>query len=404
LSKQNPVAALVAALSLVTVGGASARPVNLDRTVFVSPVPGNPVASGNRLLSALAGITTASADDPWLVVIEPGNYDLDGLSLALKSYVDVEGSGVGVTIVRSTVEMAGTIQGADFTELRDLTVWNTAAARAVALSNRAVFFTARGVDCRARGGSEFSTAVASTAFGAVFIDVNALAQNSPSVTGMSSSGGLLHRVRASATGGTAFSYGLFNAGSNGEVFDVQALAYGDSYAVGIRNEGGAPVLRNVRSIGRGTNISEGIVNGAGSAAVLHDVTIDVTGGADFASGIRNEFSSMRLTGAAITVNGTGDAFGVVSSFSGTPSVANATITVTGPAAVGVQAEGTQTTVEASRVESSGIALRNSGLSAGTSIRVGASRVQGTVQPGAGSLVCAASYDGSFAPLGPACMP
>jgi hypothetical protein len=405
LSQRVLVVALVAAVSLGAVPGTSARPVNLDRTVFVSPVPGNPVASGARLISALAGITGASEADPWLVKIEPGSFDLDGRSLAMKPYVDVEGSGVGVTVVRSTVEAEGTVKGADFSELRALTVWNTAAARAVALSNRAVSFVARGAAFRARGGSEFSSAVSSTAAGGVFIDVDALAEDSPIVTGMSSSGGLLHRVRASATGGTRFAYGLFTAVSRGEVFDVQAYAQGDAYAVGIRNEGGAPLLRNVRAIGRGANISEGIVNGAGSAALLQDVTIEVTQGADFAAGIRNEFSSMRLTGAVITVDGAGDVFGVVSSFSGTPAVANATLTVRGAGTtVGVQADGTQTTVESSRVESGGIALRNTGLTASTSIRVGASRVQGSVDPGAGTLRCVGSHDGSFDPLGADCVP
>jgi hypothetical protein len=395
--------ALAGALALLAVD-AAARPVNLDRTIHVSPVPGNPVASGNRLWNALADLTTATASNPWLVKVEPGVYDLDGRSLALKPYVDVEGSGVGVTTVRSTVEAAGTVRGADFAELRALTVWNTAAARAVALSNAAVFFMARGVDCRARGGAELAVALQNVAAGGVFVDVNALAQDSPNVTGVSSRGGLLHRVRASATGASAFAFGLFNAASSGEVLDVTARAHGTSYAAAIRNEAGAPTLRNVRAVAAGANISEGIVNGGGAAALLQDVTIEVTGGADFATGVRNEFSSARLLRGAVTVAAEGDAFGVTSSFSGTPSVENVAIRVTGGSAVGVQADGTQTTVESSRVVSSAIALRTAGTSAVTSIRAGASRIEGTVVPGTGTVSCAASYSGSFAALGADCLP
>jgi hypothetical protein len=383
---------------------AGARPVNLDRTVFVSPVPGHPVAGGNRLLAALAGITDASAANPWLIRIEPGLFDLDGRSLAMKPYVDIEGSGTGVTTVRSDVESVGTIQGADFAELRALTVVNRAAARAVALRNDAVFFTARGADFRARGGSDFSVAVSSTASGGVFIDVNALAQNSPSVTGMSSSGGLLTRVRASATGGGQFAYGLFNAASNGEVLDVVARAQGDSYATAIRNEGGAPILRNVRAIGRGAGISEGIVNGGGSAASIQGGEIDVAGGADFASGIRNELGSPAISGLTVVVTGTGSAYGVSSLLGGAPSLRNLAIRVSaGGGGVGIQSDDTQVTVESSTIVSDGLALRSSGSPA-TSIRAGASRLGGGVDAGAGTLRCAASYDGAFTPLGGSCLP
>src|SRR6185503_6628428 len=149
--------------------------------------------------------------------------------------------------------------------------------------------------------------------------------------------------RASATGAGAFAFGLSNAASDGEVLDVTARAQGESYAAAIRNEAGAPVLRTVRAIAAGANISEGIVNGGGAAALLQDVTLEVTGGADFATGVRNEFASARVLGGAITVTADGDAFGVTSSFSGTPSIDNTTVRVTGGSAVGVQADDTQTT-------------------------------------------------------------
>jgi hypothetical protein len=406
LSKRVPVAVLLAVTCLIPATDGFARPVNLDRTVFVSPVPGNPVASGNRLWNALAHITTASADNPWLIKIEPGIFDLNGRSLVLKPHVDIEGSGRETTIIFSTVESVGTVQGADFVELRELTVRNHAAVRALALSNRSVFFRAARVACWARGGSESAVGIFNSVpgGGGSFEDVAAVAHVTEVATGISATSGVFQRVHATGVG-TRFAWGLFNQASIAEIDDLTARAVGDSYAAAIRNEAGRPLLRNVRAIGRGENISEGIVNGAGSAAVLQDALVDVTGGADFAAGIRNEFSSASVTGAVITVAGAGNGFGVTSSFSGTPSIANATIEVTAAgAAVGIQADETQTTVEASRVVSSGIALRNSGLSAATSINVGASRVEGTVQPGAGTLRCAASYDGSFAALGANCLP
>lgn len=103
---------------------ASAQPI---RTVTVSPVPGNPTASGTALRNALAGISAPSSTDRWLLKIEPGIYDVGTTALPMRSWVDIEGSGVGVTTVRGSVDAfatnyEGTINGADNAELRLLTV------------------------------------------------------------------------------------------------------------------------------------------------------------------------------------------------------------------------------------------------------------------------------------------
>jgi len=220
---------------------AHARPVNVDRTVYVSPVAGNPVASGARLLAALADITTASADNPWLLKIEPGIYDLSGASLAMKPYVDVEGSGEGVTTVQSTVRGLGTVQGEARAELRELTVVNKAPDHAVALASRVDGFTASRVSAIASGGTVFSTALANRAQG-VFRDLTLRAEGSPTATGASTTGGLLERIHAFASG-TSFAYGVFSSASNGELVDVTAHAEGPSFATALRNEAGAPLVR-----------------------------------------------------------------------------------------------------------------------------------------------------------------
>jgi hypothetical protein len=68
----------------------------LVRTVIVRPL-GTPVQNGTALLGALAGITTAAGGNPWLLKLEPGNYDLGATSLVMKPFVDIEGSGENVT-------------------------------------------------------------------------------------------------------------------------------------------------------------------------------------------------------------------------------------------------------------------------------------------------------------------
>ena len=89
------------------------------RTVLVSPVPGNPVASGTALQNALAGISSPSDTNRWLLKIEPGIYDLQAGSLQMRPSVDIEGSGINVTTIRSSTT---TILGASNAELRMLTV------------------------------------------------------------------------------------------------------------------------------------------------------------------------------------------------------------------------------------------------------------------------------------------
>ncbi len=100
------------------------------RTVVVSPVPGNQVASGNALLSALNNISGQSATNTYLLKIEPGIYELSNTShLIMKEYVDIEGSGELTTIITRTGASnhvdAHTLLGANNAELRFLTVRNT---------------------------------------------------------------------------------------------------------------------------------------------------------------------------------------------------------------------------------------------------------------------------------------
>lgn len=94
------------------------------RTVLVSPVPNDPVASGTALRNALAGIPSPSSTNRWLLKIEPGIYEMQSNSLQMRSWVDIEGSGIGSTIIRatSTAFNINTVLGANDAELRMLTV------------------------------------------------------------------------------------------------------------------------------------------------------------------------------------------------------------------------------------------------------------------------------------------
>lgn len=121
---------------LFTAGTAGAQ----IRTVLVSPVPGNPTASGTALQTALTGIASPSSTNRWLLKIEPGIYDVGTTPLQMRSWVDIEGSGIGVTTIRGSVatNRDGTVHGADDAELRLLTVEAVDSPEAIAMVNVSV--------------------------------------------------------------------------------------------------------------------------------------------------------------------------------------------------------------------------------------------------------------------------
>jgi hypothetical protein len=90
------------------------------RTIRISPV-GTDTANGLALLSALDSITDNSSSNPYLIKIEPGVYDVGSDRVEMKSYVDIEGSGRNVTIIKGS-GVAGVVVGADSSDLRSLCI------------------------------------------------------------------------------------------------------------------------------------------------------------------------------------------------------------------------------------------------------------------------------------------
>ncbi len=97
------------------------------RTIVVSPVGdgSDTTANGTALLNALSSITaTTNMTYAYLIKIEPGIYDLGSSPLQMKPYVDLEGSGQNVTLIKGAGQNAtttGVIVGA-YAEIRNLSV------------------------------------------------------------------------------------------------------------------------------------------------------------------------------------------------------------------------------------------------------------------------------------------
>jgi len=252
LAKVKNVDGLSSGLDADTLDGKNSTDFqSYKRTVVVSPVPNDAVASGTALKNALNGITTASQTNPYLLKIEPGVYELGSLQfsrLDMQSFVDVEGSGEGVTTITSSNSSGGTVRGAANSELRSLTVKHTGGPNgAIAILNFANNFRVTHVTAAASGEgpvneglNNFGTAILShvtaTASGAsarnTGVNINGtttLDQVTATGTGGSVDGSrgveisavdataVLSQVTATASGGP-FSYGVLNVGDT-EIHD-----------------------------------------------------------------------------------------------------------------------------------------------------------------------------------------
>ena len=97
------------------------------RTIVVRPTS-SATTNGTALLDALASISGngVGTDDRWLIKLEPGVYDVGGTSVAMRSFVDIEGSGEGVTLIigRTSTLTSGVVNLEDDSELRYVSVVN----------------------------------------------------------------------------------------------------------------------------------------------------------------------------------------------------------------------------------------------------------------------------------------
>lgn len=131
------------------------------RIKIVSPAP-TPEEGGALMRATFASLTTASAENVWLVFVEPGVYDLGTEGLSLPPHVHVQGSGVALTTVRSHAE-GPTLRIGEHTALRELTVEHSGGtADAVALATTSAGFQVRDVKASAWGGTSRTVAFAST--------------------------------------------------------------------------------------------------------------------------------------------------------------------------------------------------------------------------------------------------
>jgi len=119
--------AAFATLALLLLG--LAMPAEAANTIHVSATPNSPTANGTALRNAVNGINGNAWGNRFVVKLEPGVYDVGTEPLQMKEWVDIEGEGRGITLVKgtstATLPTHGILNGADNAELRSLTVQAT---------------------------------------------------------------------------------------------------------------------------------------------------------------------------------------------------------------------------------------------------------------------------------------
>jgi len=229
------------------------------RTVVVSPV-GAATENGAALLNALAGLTGASVNNPYLLKIEPGVYNLGANSLQMQEGVDIEGSGEKTTIITAQAYSsmnAGTVMGANSSELRFLSVTNTGG-----------------------GGSPYAIAI-------YYDSVNASAK-------------LTHVTAAASTGPTNIA--IRNVDSSPIMTHVTVLAGGPGdNSVGVWNDNSAPTMTDVYIYASDSTNNYGVINLNNSWPKLTNVDATVTMGAGDCMGVRNTDSWATIRHSVISV-------------------------------------------------------------------------------------------------------
>ena len=430
------------------------------RTVIVSPYldgGGNqdPIQSGQLLLAALAAITTATEVNPYLIKLEPGIYDLDYLSLYMKEWVDIEGSGRNMTTIRSRVTTLGdaVVLGADSAEMRSLTLINLGGGEYVyAIYNDHVSPRFLDMDVIAYGGSfknvgirnEYSPThierVSVKAQGGTWSDgisnlyssvvmrnvqvtvTNSSLGNNTGISNIADSFPIMTNITVNALGG-ATNKGIVNSGADSYMNNVRVNVSGDDSNEGIIDRGSAAVMSDIDITVSGGEFNVGFQCESGSIPSLNNVRVLAANGSEINYGIVSEGCSPKLKGVSVEALGGTHAYGVLNWFSAQSTLIDVTTKAAGASTynyavmnqsqstlriVNLTAEayggsgsfgvynsgdGDGLTLDNSDVSGTSYSVRNDNASA--DVFVGGSKVDGTLSS---NLTCVALYDGSYNPV------
>jgi hypothetical protein len=215
--------------------------------------------------AALASIVDASETKRYLIKIAPGLYEE---SIDLQSYVDVEGSGEGVTVIRGA--------GSN-------TMSNTDGSSATLRATGNIVAEVRFLSVESNGtGKTFAIGIRN-------IDVPASRLR-------------FTYVSASASGGVN-NYGIQNSASSPALNSVSASASGGSSNYGVYNSASSPTLINVSASATGVSSSYGVYNSASSSTIRSSTISGSTNSIINLAGSTSKVANTMLTGAVSAAGG-----------------------------------------------------------------------------------------------------
>jgi len=257
--------------------------------------------NGTALRNTLEGLTGDSSNR-YVIRLGPGTYDVGTTNLAMKDYVDIEGSGENVTVITGNPDGPATVTafGVSNAELRFLTVRNTGGGNAAvaigtgsggvkithvyaeasgsannhAIENHCpsppcatVFMRSVFASAGYTGGGENIGIWNDSSSAVAMIDViaNAFSDVGDSFTNIgiknNTTAPVMLDVYVMAYGG-ANTYGIYNDTTGGQMFNVYAFATNATASnTGVLNQNSSqPAMRNIRTEGSGGADSTGMAN------------------------------------------------------------------------------------------------------------------------------------------------
>ncbi len=278
---------------------------NIGNIIIINADSPDPAVNGTALLNTLAGLTGTS-DNRFVIKLGPGTYDVGTGFVAMKDYVDIEGSGENVTLITGHPDGPATIiaLGVSNVEIRFLKVQNTGGGSLAVAIGTGSPVNITHVTAVAKGATTnhaiqnhcpsppCDTVVIKDVYAHVEDNnstenvgihsddnsnvamINVIAEVSGTVNGTAGASTasvgirnvnmaqiIMMEVYAIVSGG-ASTRGIRNNGTNnGQMFNVYAFAMdatGQNY--GIFNSNSAPIMRNIRTEGSGGTDSIGLFN------------------------------------------------------------------------------------------------------------------------------------------------
>jgi hypothetical protein len=289
-----------------------------SRIMYVGPV-GTALENGNALLNTLTSITDASSSKPYLIKLEPGIYDLGTQGLQMLEYVDLEGSGERTTTITSThsgsdLSLSATLYGANYSELRFLTIENKGSgANSIAIYNENASPDITKVTIKASGGTTTYGIYNSYSF-------SKLTHLSIKVTGGADNYGIYNvhsptvitNTDITASGGFN-SHGMYEGNDSGSTISdfkmVISGAYG-SYGMNTysnRNPDHSLTINNLTLSSTASAIAYGMRHDGCTSIDLNNSVVKAFGGSTKNTGVYvNSSCVLEMNGTKILIGGTND--------------------------------------------------------------------------------------------------